>query len=365
MTGASYGGIIQYSTAALDRRVDAIAPAYTAYSLSSTTMSSYGKFKEGWGLLLGAISTTTIPPGLTSPLGPQVHAPDPQTVLGLAASTSTGELTSAFREYLDRRSPSTFLDRVDVPTLITGGTSDTLFPLINAVTDYRILKARHVPVAMMWNCEGHSVCPGQSGPLEKHFDTTQVRWFQRWLFRDSSVRTGPGFTWIADNENSYRSAPSFPVAPVTYLTGSGSGRLVLSPLGPLQSLGVPEVGAKPGVGGVDVPIGPPRRVGNVVGFPRLSLSYRGTALPARSWIYAQVVDRGTGRVVGGQVTPVPVVLDGRERSVVVNLNAITSRATLASRYVLQLLPGSLVFGLQRSSGLLRLINVGVRLPVAP
>lgn len=45
------------------------------------------------------------------------------------------------------------------------------------------------------------------------------------------------------------------------------------------------------------------------------------------------------------------------------MNAINSRAGETSRHQLQMLPGSLIYGQQRSAGLVRLSGITVRLPV--
>ncbi len=282
MAGASYGGIIQYLMAAFDRRVDVIEPAYTAYSLSDTTLTQAGKLKEGWALALSGIAATNVVPGITSPLGPQVHSVTPDLVTGMATSLASGTLDPGLRRFLDYRSPSTYLHRVHVPTLVTGGTSDTLFPLPNAIGDYRALKRRGVPVKMVWNCEGHSVCPGDTGPLVERFDRAAVAWFDRWLKRDRSVSTGPEFSWIADNESRYRSAPAYPPAIVDGLHGEGTGSLLLTAGGPLSSLGLVLVGGKPASVAVDVPVVAPSRGVDILGSPRLRLTYRGSAVPDRT-----------------------------------------------------------------------------------
>ena len=366
MTGASYGGIIQYLTAALDQRVDVITPAYTAYSLRTTTLERNTKFKEGWAAGLAGIGVANLPPGLTSPLGPSLHTLDPDAIAGMLTSVAQGATTKAFGSYLDYRSPSTYLSKVRIPTLVQGGTSDTLFPLINAVSDFRTLKAQRVPVKMSWNCEGHSLCPGDAGPVNEHFDTVVINWFDRWLKRQPSVSTGPQFTWIADNENSYRTAPAFPPKVTGHLTGTGSGSLAITPTAPASSLGFLFIGAQPalGVAAVQVPIAPPASASNVVGFPRLHLTNQGIAAPAKTWIYAQILDQQTNRIVGVQVAPVPVELDGIQHTVDIELEAIATRSDPSSRYLLQLIPGSLIYGTQRSAGTVNLRNISVSLPVA-
>jgi len=363
MNGASYGGIIQYLVAAHDRRVDAITPGYTAYSLRTTTLQEHGKVKEAWIEALTAIAGENAPNGLRSPLGPQLHLLDPEAITTMAEMVATGAPSASGRAYLDFRSPSSYLDRIHVPTLIIGGTSDGLFPLVNAVRDFRALKGR-VPVQLEWNCEGHSLCPGSAGPLVSHYDATVIRWFDRWVKRDRSVNTGAPFHWIADNEASYRSGAAFPPAVRTRLVGTGSGTLAVNPTSETSSTGFVFIGAQPAtVVALEVPIPGPSGPADVVGFPQLTLRYTGTAQPARTWLYGQILDTVTGRVVGVQVTPVPVTLDGQPHTVSIDLNPIATRATSASRYRLQLMAGSAIFGVQRSTGVVTVDQARIALPV--
>ncbi len=51
MTGASYGGGIQLSAAAIDRRIDVIVPDIAWHSLT-TSLYKDSTFKAGWGTLL-------------------------------------------------------------------------------------------------------------------------------------------------------------------------------------------------------------------------------------------------------------------------------------------------------------------------
>lgn len=106
---------------------------------------------------------------------------------GVARSLATGTLDPGLKRILDYRSPHRFLSRIQVPTLVQGGTPDTLFPLTNAIRDFRKLDARGIPVKLVWNCEGHSVCLTSKGPLVERYDRTVVTWMDRWLRRDRSV----------------------------------------------------------------------------------------------------------------------------------------------------------------------------------
>ncbi len=62
------------------------------------------------------------------------------------------------------------------------------------------------------------------------------------------------------------------------------------------------------------------------------------------------------------MTAFRVRLDGRSHTTRVRLNPIATRAGTDARYEVQLMAGSLIFGLQRSTGLVRL-DARVTLPV--
>ena len=51
----------------------------------------------------------------------------------------------------------------------------------------------------------------------------------------------------------------------------------------------------------------------IVGAPELEFTYSGTG--ASRHVYAQLVDDTTGLVLGNQVTPIPVTLDGEKHTV--------------------------------------------------
>ncbi len=100
----------------------------------------------------------------------------------------------------------------------------------------------------------------------------------------------------------------------------------------------------------------------VVGTPRLRMTYSGTAAPARTHVFAQLVDVERDVVVGNQVTPIPVTLDGAEHTVELPMESIASLST-ASGYELQIVAASSVYDIQRSAGTLEIADAGVALPV--
>jgi ABC-2 type transport system ATP-binding protein len=101
---------------------------------------------------------------------------------------------------------------------------------------------------------------------------------------------------------------------------------------------------------------------DIVGTPTVRLSYRGTADPARTFVYASVVDANADRVIGGESTPIPVVLDGRAHSVERPLEAIAVHSVAGSAYRLQISSGGATYALQSSVGNIAMTTVRGTLP---
>ena len=77
MNGSSYGGGIQWITAARDARVDVITPNISWNSLT-TSLYKDGSLKAGWGrVLCGAGIGASLPGGLMNPDGIELSRLDP------------------------------------------------------------------------------------------------------------------------------------------------------------------------------------------------------------------------------------------------------------------------------------------------
>ena len=79
-------------------------------------------------------------------------------------------------------------------------------------------------------------------------------------------------------------------------------------------------------------------------------------------MFAQLVDRASGLVVGNQVTPVPVVLDGDEHTVAVPLEQVVHLVGPSSDLVLQVVATTTLYGEPRFGGSVELSKVSVELP---
>ncbi|MGA8978662.1 MAG: CocE/NonD family hydrolase C-terminal non-catalytic domain-containing protein, partial [Pedococcus sp.] len=246
MLGGSYGGQIQFATAATDARVDTLVPLITwndlRYSLAPNNTSptrgvtyansNPGTEKIGWTGLFFGVGILDGVQGAT--IDPSRNVGCPNFVLEACRAKATldtlGHPTSDTYRLTDRVSVSHYADRVTVPTFLIQGENDTLFNLQEAVATYRSLKSRGVPVTMAWQSWGHSggtnghsgAAPGELDLTGQHIEDTYLglrvkNWFDHHL-RGSAVSTGPEFAYFRDwvgytgsAAPAYAGASSYPV----------------------------------------------------------------------------------------------------------------------------------------------------------
>ncbi|MEU3241735.1 MULTISPECIES: CocE/NonD family hydrolase [unclassified Streptomyces] len=175
VTGASYGGAVSLLAAAHDPRVDAIAPSITYWNLADALFPN-GVFKRLWA-------------GIFVNSGGGCAHFEPELCAMYDRVAEAGRPDAAARALLEARSPSAVADRIKVPTLITQGQTDSLFPLGQADAMARAIRANGAPVDVDWIAGGHD-----GGDLES--DRVEARvgsWFDRYLKDDKSADTGPAF----------------------------------------------------------------------------------------------------------------------------------------------------------------------------
>jgi ABC-2 type transport system ATP-binding protein len=358
MHGASYGGGVQWAAASRDRRIDALAPSISWTSLPQA-LGREGRLKLGWGLLLvGLGETSGLALGALAPQGIETGA-FPAELLTLAAQGAvTGRSDGNLTEYLRKRSTGDAIANVRAPALVLQGTADTLFGLDQSLEMRRLLRKAGTPTKVLWFCGGHGVClTGNSAE-----DVVQPRvlaWMDRWLRGDRAAKVGPGFEWVSD-DGALRSAADLPLKQAGTIAAQGSGTL---PVTPLATLSGAFVAASPAAGAVEVEI--PQQAGakDVVGVPTLRLRYRGTSLAGGTHLFAQLLDVERNVVVGNQTTPIPVTLDGQDRVVERQLEAVAMRMEPGHHYRLQVSGGSNVYGVTLDVGGTELSDVRLTLPV--
>ncbi len=252
MVGGSYGGGIQFAAASVDPRIDTIIPMITwndlSYSLgpnatdqlTSTSVSTKtpGAVKLTWGLLFSALGVVT---GLQNlPGDPGRLLPCPNFATWVCTALVTGGATGAFLPdavaSMRHASVTSYMRKIQIPTLLLQGQGDTLFNLNEAAATYRALKAQGTPVKMVWHSWGHSdstPAPGEfdSGnpkPAQQYETGRVFNWFNHYL-KGRKVSTGPNFAWFRDwvrytgnAAPAFASSSSFPVGTPRSLYLSGS-----------------------------------------------------------------------------------------------------------------------------------------------
>lgn len=350
MVGASYGGGIQWVTAATDHRVDAIVPSISWNTLNTSLYKS-AAFKSGWGTLLtAALLLTGVRPN------PAIY---PASVQGAL----TGVLTDAQQALLAERGPAALLGSVTAPTLIIQGTVDTLFSLQEAQANAAALGAG-VPTKTVWFCGGHGLCTNNLfDPTDGQVVTdATLNWLARYV-KGQDVSTGPTFEWVDQRGQYYSSNPDPKNAGAPIVASSGrAGVLPLVPLvfgsGPL--FGVLPIGATKAANAFNVAIPPVTTTTYVVGAPQVTLTYSGTGTSRH--VFAQLVDDSTGAVLGNQATPIPVTLDGKTRTLSISLEPVAQTLRPGQTLTLQLVASTANYENFGAFGALKVSSLQVSLP---
>jgi ABC-2 type transport system ATP-binding protein len=283
MIGGSYGGGIQFATAAVDPRLDTIIPLITwndlSYSLgpnnaaqaAGVSSSTPGAVKLNWGL---AFSAEGIADGLGgASADPSRLYPCPNFATFVCPALVTAGTTGYFQPgavaALRHASVAFFMSKIDIPTLLIQGENDTLFNLNEAAATYRALKAQGTPVKMIWQSWGHSDLVPAPGEFDENnpdpgaqYETGRVvDWFAHYL-QGSPVGTGPNFAYFRDwapyqgnASPAYATSGTFPVGTARTYYLSGGGRLADSARAVQpgsQSLVTPPAGAPSSINPLDV-----------------------------------------------------------------------------------------------------------------
>ena len=348
MSGSSYGGAIQLATAAIDSRIEAIIPDVTWNDLGPAFFPD-GAMKTPFAVIICGHGTAVGVPG--NLLGPAAAVLDrAASPLKTACLESLGGAVNApSRQWFSDRTPPGLREEINTPTLITQSTVDTVFGLSEGIANYRVLKGKGVPVKMLWYCGGHGKCTTSTGP-DGYLRRAGLNWLDRYLKKNAATDTGPGFEWLAD-DGVWRSGAQYPLPSAGTIEANGANFKSLGiSIADSTASGRNGFAATPAPNAVTVGFDPPPAGSDVVGAPKLTITYKGNALPPNTFLFAQIIDANANRVVGSQVTPLPVVLDDRVRTVEREIEPIAVHAGSNARYRVQITPGSGVFGKQGSIG---------------
>ena len=205
IAGASYGGAIALLAAAYDHRIDAIVPQITWNNLATALFPNAagggpldGVFKRQWAGLLFTQGSAGFGTGGQDAPGQHVASQCGRFLPRICAIyrqvATLGRPTPAAVSLLQRSSPASVANRIDVPTLLIQGMHDSLFGLDQANANYQAIRRNGAPVDMVWFAGGHD-----GGDQEtSRVNALTEQWFDRWLkppnrpFHAGSTASGSG-----------------------------------------------------------------------------------------------------------------------------------------------------------------------------
>lgn len=102
----------------------------------------------------------------------------------------------------------------------------------------------------------------------------------------------------------------------------------------------------------------------IIGAPELTITYKGSVEPGPQpmRVFAQLVDDQNDVVVGNQITPVPVELDGAEHTVTVPLESIIQFLKAGETITLQVVATTGAYAQPRLGGQIEFSSVSLSLP---
>ena len=360
MAGASYGGGIQWVTAAIDNRVEAITPV-RLLALARLEPLQGRRVQGRLGRrALRAGECRASRRGWSTPTGVQAGSMDPHMYSICQSGLLTGRLATGDRDWLESRGPGGDVGRSraharararrdDRHALHARG-GDRELPRAarerGAGADAVVLRRpRHVPDR-----------PGVRGLLGAR-DPALARHLREGR---RPPATGPRFEWV-DQQGDWHQASDYPLADAGSLTATGSRTLQLV-AGDAGSSGT-ATSATPRASGVDIADPAPDSGRAWSARPHSSSTTARRARRTHARAYAQIVDEDRDIVIGGQVTPIPLELDNQEHTLRVNLETLAYALSPSSSLRLEIVPASNVYGSQRSNGRVELKRVALTLPL--
>ena len=363
MVGGSYGGGIQLTSAATDPRIDAIVPGISWNSLNNSLYPN-GAFKTSYASLL-LLSLVLSKARINN-----------QIYLGIITGDLLGVLSQTAQAVLSSSGPTSLLNQLKAPTLLIQGTVDVLFTLQQAIDNAETIIANpfDTPVKMIWFCGGHGVCLTNDGDVNPNLAST-FAWLDYYVKDGNTTGTPdiPNFQYT-DQFGNWFSSDYLPTAgsplfgtPLKAATGAAGGTLGIVPIiggsGPAPQASIPySLGlASQASNAINVDLDL-TGLTQAVGAPTLSFDYQG--LGTSRFVYAQLVDKDTGLVVGNLVTAVPVTLDGRTHTVTFNMENIvytSDNPVDPGDLMLQITSSATAYERFTAFGVINISNIGLTL----
>ena len=374
--GGSNAAGVQLNTAALDDRVDAIVPEISWGDLPQD-LTPNGVVKQSWDTLLYAAGAATgAANGLGSAAGPQTGVYPLQIHQAFIESNTVGVISEPIRQWFAFRSTTTRSADIRTPTLIIQGTIDTLFPLQDAFTNYRNIKASGTPVKLITYCSGHTLAgctyPGGASGYPEGADGRApiyqdriVAWLDRYV-KGRRVSTGPEVEWQAQ-DGIYYGADRYPlrrtrsVAGAPVETGSLAGPGPGGGDGPADGNPAPngELGRSAVRSKVVGPFAKPR---SILGVPSVHLT--GSVTGYQAFAFLELVDvapDGSRVTVDDQVMPIALAGGAVDRTI--DLHGVSWRLQPGHALELEITTGSSQYAIPRTGPYALSLTAHTELPL--
>ena len=311
MLGASYAGGIQLNAAAVDDRIDALAPVIPWHDLSFSLVPN-GVPKLGWTSLLYGSGIASAR-GASDPDSENLQRGVSPRLHGLyAKTTAQNRLLPEGVSFLKVRSTVAKADRIDTPALVVQGLPDTLFTPNEGSRIVEDLRADGVDSRLVLFNGGHTLTETPAPEAQvAEIESMAIEWFDQHVRGEGDSGVAPLTYWDIQRQ-AFREADGFPPSDATVLEpalsgleGEGTSVVVNTGAPASTSHFSPEnADAAPvSVATFDLEFGSDAEV---LGIPELSLSV--TPIGGRAFLFGKVyhVADGEQTLVNNQVAPVAV-----------------------------------------------------------
>lgn len=178
--GGSYGGANALLSASADRRIDTVIADITWSSLQNNLFpqsvvgaKESGPFKKVWvGTFFSAVSLQSAYLGECGSFVKAWCDANRNAVIN-------GEPTVQEQALMASVSPQNFVSTISVPTLLSQGQADSLFPLTESYKTAQVIKKANpnLPLSLIWHAGGHDGGVDQSPYLRSQY----LSWFKKYL----------------------------------------------------------------------------------------------------------------------------------------------------------------------------------------
>ena len=311
MHGGSYAGGIELVAAGFEPRIDAIAPDIAWHSLL-TALYKEETVKGGWSLALYGAGVPTSGSRASSPPPACRPAPGPAHHLRL-------RLRREHRQAL-RRGPGV----VRLPRPVVAGERDPRPHAADPGHGRHALHARRGDHQLRDPARQRR--PGEDGLVlrrPRHVPDRRaarratssgavIAWMKRHLAKRRAPWTRARASSGSRTTRSGARRPTTRRPPARRWWPRAPARLLINPAD--AASGSP-VAAGRAANAVNVAVPAPSAAVQAVGEPALTLTYTATGAAPEGYAFAQIVDETRGVVVGNQVRPIPLALDGKPHTI--------------------------------------------------